>query len=555
VLTAGRRHEPGSPYPGYNRAPLAGVGEDASDPRIHLRQIWRYRWVLLGVALLIPALVYVVSALLPKTYEATATLEASSSSEAARGVQLVETDDVARKAARELGGTDTPEDLERKVSAGSTGDAAGPGQEQEGSQLFEVTASADDGQDAAAIANAFADSYVAARRSEIEDEIQDTLASLGLARGEPAGDLNIDSLPPADQIPGAEQFEKQQGKLLAQELQKLQNLQRDALSRAAIIERAEPPDGPSSPRPLVNTAVAAVFSLLLAGGLAVVLSAFDRRLQGGDQLEELLDVPLLATIPEAAFATQPPPPSSKEAFHALRANLTYLNPERPLESLIVVSPGEAEGGTTVAVNLAVAFAEADHDVVLIDADLRRPGVSDRLGAAEAPYGLEDVAIHGKDLDTALVDVDVDAETGRLRVLSGGAPPANAPALLSSDSVRALLKAIRERADLVVIDAPPLLAVSDAVPLLAQTSGAVLVARSGHTGRRAVVRARSLVEGARGTLLGAVATGIRPGPFEATDYTSGYGGRDGAGTPSAGAGDGNSSGFLGRLRSLFGAGQE
>jgi succinoglycan biosynthesis transport protein ExoP len=436
---------------------LAGTREEPSDPRTPLRHVWRYRWVLIAVALGIPALVYIVSSLLPKTYEATATIQVPSQSTAERAAEFLQTRTSAKRAARELDAS--PEQAEALL-ADITATAAAPPRtgSTTGPKLLSITAEADAPERAAEIANAF--------------------AGVKLAAG-----------PESPEIP------------------------------VVVVERATRPDGPAAPEPLRNTAVAFVFSILLAGGLGIVLTAFDRRLRDPGELEAMLDRPLLATVPETEFAARPAE-AAAEPFQMLRANLTYLNPDRALRTVVVVSPGADEGTTTVAVNLARAAAEADLDVVLVDADLRKSSVTRRLDL-EPPYGLEDVLVNGKGLDDALVDVDVDTESGRLRVLSAGAPPANPSALLGSAAMRSFLTSISESTDLVVVDTPPLLAVGDAVPLLAQASGVLLVARLDSTGRDGVRRAAELIAAARGTLLGGVVTGTGTGPFGGDAYGYGY----------------------------------
>ncbi|HWW66821.1 MAG TPA: CpsD/CapB family tyrosine-protein kinase, partial [Solirubrobacterales bacterium] len=162
---------------------------------------------------------------------------------------------------------------------------------------------------------------------------------------------------------------------------------------------------------------------------------------------------------------------------------------------------------TVATNLALAFAQDERDVVLVDADLRRPQAAMRLGC-DADSGLGAVLVGERTTEEALVEVD--ASGGRLRVLPAGLPPPNPAVLLGSRRMRSLLEDLAIEADIVVIDTPAMLAVSDAIPLLEQVAGTVLVARIGRTTRQSLVKTRQVVAAAGGVVLGVVATGARAG---------------------------------------------
>jgi capsular exopolysaccharide synthesis family protein len=176
--------------------------------------------------------------------------------------------------------------------------------------------------------------------------------------------------------------------------------------------------------------------------------------------------------------------------------------------VIVTSPMHGEGKTTVATNLAIALAQDERDVILVDGDLRRPQVMSRFGSG-MQGGLDAVLLGERHLDDALLELEVEG-TGRLRLLPGGATAPNPAVLLGSRRMRSLLGELSARTDIVVLDTPPILAVSDAIPLLDDVSGTVLVARVDYSSRDAVQRAAQVIEAAGGSLLGAVATGTTAG---------------------------------------------
>jgi capsular exopolysaccharide synthesis family protein len=174
--------------------------------------------------------------------------------------------------------------------------------------------------------------------------------------------------------------------------------------------------------------------------------------------------------------------------------------------VLVSSPAQGDGKTTVATNLARAAALAGKDVILVDADLRRPQVATRFDV-ESTAGLGGVLVGEAGLDEAFVEPDLDKPAGgRLRALPAGPPPPNPSELLASQRMKDLLERLVGMCDLVVIDSTPLLTVSDSIPLIELVSGIVAVARLDSTSKDAVRRLESVISNAGGTLLGTVATG-------------------------------------------------
>jgi capsular exopolysaccharide synthesis family protein len=263
-----------------------------------------------------------------------------------------------------------------------------------------------------------------------------------------------------------------------------------------------------------------VIALLLGVLLAFLRERLDLRIRSPHELEELTGLPLLTSLPESAFPDQAPSSAEGEAFQTLRASLTYYNVDRPLRTIIVASPQKGDGKTTVATNLAVSLARGGKDVILVDADLRRPQVASRLGVT-AETGLAAVLSDQATADETLIDVHVVTD-GTLRVLPAGPPPPNPSELLSSDRARALILELGQKADIVVIDSTPILPVSDVLPLLREATGVVAVSKLGKTNRESMRRFLEVVTMAGGTVLGLVATNARAGGLY-DGYGYGYGG--------------------------------
>jgi capsular exopolysaccharide synthesis family protein len=281
---------------------------------------------------------------------------------------------------------------------------------------------------------------------------------------------------------------------------------------ASTVQAAMPNDTPIGPHPRRAVELGLVIGILLAVAAVMLLDNADRRLRSPDELEEFTMLPLLAAIAPSAFHDElETTPVDAEAFQTLRTSLTYFTIDKKVRSVLITSPGEQEGKSTVAVRLALASARAGLDVVLVDADLRRAGATAKLGI-QPTHGLGLVLAEQRPVESALFDLPLGRDdTGRLRVLGAGPPPPNPAALITSNEMRTLIRTLEDVADLVVIDTPAALAVSDAVPLMQSVSGIVLVARINRSSRDTVRRLQKIILSAHGNLLGVVATGVTSGP--------------------------------------------
>ena len=299
---------------------------------------------------------------------------------------------------------------------------------------------------------------------------------------------------------------------LQQQLNQLRAARATQGNQAAILQAATPSATPVGPQMRRTVELGLVIGLLLALGAIALAENADRRLRTPDDLEGMTDLPLLAAIPPSAFSGQLDTGNEdEEAFHMLRTALMYFNVDRRLDSVVVTSPGEKDGKTTVATRLALVTARTGLHVVLVDADLRRAQVSARLGI-QAQEGLGAVLAGQRSLSEELVDYPIaDPGSGRLTVLPAGPPPPNPAVLLSSEEMQRVLRKLEADSDLVIIDTPAALAVSDPVPLMPSVTGIILVARMNRSSRETIRRLQRMVESAHGTLLGVVATGVTAGP--------------------------------------------
>jgi receptor protein-tyrosine kinase len=203
-----------------------------------------------------------------------------------------------------------------------------------------------------------------------------------------------------------------------------------------------------------------------------------------------------------------------EAFRVLRTNMEFLDVDATSKAFVVTSSVPGEGKSTTATNAALAFAVAGRNVLLVDADLRRPQVAKLLGLVDN-VGLTTVLAGQASVDDAL---QVHAESG-LSVLASGAVPPNPAELLQSRAMQDLLDLLRDRFAVIVIDAPPLLPVTDAALLASEADGAVIVVRHGQTTKEQLRGAVDRLAGVDAQMLGVVFNMI---PERGAGYGYGYG---------------------------------
>jgi capsular exopolysaccharide synthesis family protein len=313
---------------------------------------------------------------------------------------------------------------------------------------------------------------------------------------------------------------------LTQEVNRIEEVGANGTSlfTVSVVEPATLPTTPTYPRPKLNLALGLVVGLAVGVGTAVLLETLDTRVKTVTALAEIAGAPLLGALasdpeiqrhPVIVRDRQHSPQS--EAFRGIRTNLQFVDVDRRPRTILVTSALPREGKTTVAVNLAVALAEAGAAVALVEADLRRPSVADRMGL-EGGSGLTDVLIGRAGIGEVIHQYGTG---GRLWVLTSGALPPNPSELLGSEQMRTTLKEL-QRVTFVIIDAPPLLPVTDAAVLAALTDGAILVTAVSSTRREQVRLAVERLEAVGGRLLGVVANRASTRGADAYAYAYGYG---------------------------------
>jgi capsular exopolysaccharide synthesis family protein len=312
--------------------------------------------------------------------------------------------------------------------------------------------------------------------------------------------------------------------------QQLQTLEALQTSNASLVRKATGAVQ-VQPRPFRNGFVGLALGLIVGIGLALLWEALDTRVRSAEDIEHRLGLPLLARLSEPSRRLQrknalamiaDPTGHQAESFRMLRTNIDFVNLDRDARVIMVTSALDREGKSTTIANLAVAFARTGRRVVLVDLDLRRPALAGFFGLS-GQEGLTNVALGERFLDEVIKYVAVEpkgagrspvsgngsgAIEGVLELLLAGPSPPAAGEFAASSAVGEILNELRERADLVLVDAPPLLQVGDAVTLTGRVDALFVVTRL-KTLRRAVLKELSRVlDASPGEKLGFVLTGAK-----------------------------------------------
>lgn len=291
-----------------------------------------------------------------------------------------------------------------------------------------------------------------------------------------------------------------------------------------VIDHAMVPLAPVRPKKAQDIAVGLLIGMMLGITVAFAQEGLDSSVKNAEDVERLVSAPALAVIPEASSVGSRRPwlagnggkvplddsaiplavlkaPTSPlaEAYRTLRTSILLSTAPRPPQTILVTSPHSSEGKTCTSLNLALSLAQRGGQVLIVDGDLRKPGVGKALGITEKK-GLSGVLTGAHTLEEALVHLESPAN---LWVLPAGPHPPNPAELLSSTSMEQLLGTLRQRFDHVILDSPPLLVVTDATILSTLVDGVVLVTESGVTQRNALARSYKILQSTGGRILGIV----------------------------------------------------
>ncbi|HEV2883996.1 MAG TPA: polysaccharide biosynthesis tyrosine autokinase [Pyrinomonadaceae bacterium] len=304
-----------------------------------------------------------------------------------------------------------------------------------------------------------------------------------------------------------------------------------------VVDYAAVPKAPVGPRRMQGVMLALLLTLAFGVALSLFLEYLDDTVKTPGDVESGLRLPSLAIIPIAGKSTQRFLPVSKalqrtngngggpellinthgpslqaEAYKHLRTSILLSTPGRSPRTLLVTSSVPAEGKTTTVLNTATVLAQTGANVLVIDADMRRPRLHKVLGleGGEGLSGILSNEITEADLLTRVEQY----QDSSVYLLSSGALPPNPAELIGSSQMQRLLQIGCEHFDYIVIDSPPIASFTDGVLISALVDGVILVVQGGKTSRQVVRRTRQMLQEIGAKIIGVV---LNKADVRANDY--------------------------------------
>jgi capsular exopolysaccharide synthesis family protein len=287
---------------------------------------------------------------------------------------------------------------------------------------------------------------------------------------------------------------------------------------AKIWERAEKSLYPAKPNVPAYMALAALVGLVVGVGLAFFIEYLDTSVKTLDDVEKYLDIPVLAVIPKGVgqlIKLRGDTPDA-EAYRILRANIEFNKPDRNANTFTLVSGGPGEGKSTTLNNLAFVCAQGGYNVLVVDADLRRP-TQHRFFDQDNSVGLTDYLTGKASLDEITRTTKID----NLSFIPSGLLPGDAIGILNSQRMVDGIAKLKRQYDLVFFDAPPILGVSDGSVLASEVDMAVMVVQHRRFPRAMLQRVKQAVIHSGGTLVGVVLNNVDNRHDDGYSYYSSY----------------------------------
>lgn len=296
-------------------------------------------------------------------------------------------------------------------------------------------------------------------------------------------------------------------------------------NNVSIIDRADPPVRPVSPRPLLNLALALFAGLLIGGTYVAVREHFDDAIRSGDDIESKLGVGMIGLVPALPAGVEPYAELQKvrsdvsEAYYALRAALELATPTGAPRSMMITSSGPSEGKSTTSYALARGFAQIGRRVLLIDSDMRKPAQHKHLNVSNK-IGLANLLTR----QATIQEVLQHTEISNLDFIPAGPVPINPAELIAGPALDQLIKQMTGTYDIVLVDSPPVLGLADAPTLASHVDTVLFIVQANHVHGRQARTALNRLKTVRASIVGAVLTKFDADAFGTSNlgYSYSYG---------------------------------
>lgn len=285
-----------------------------------------------------------------------------------------------------------------------------------------------------------------------------------------------------------------------------------------IWERAEISDFPVKPNVWLNMALGTVVGLVFGVGLAFFIEYLDTSVKTMEDVESLLQVPVLAVVPKniSILLNEPPDNPDAEAYRIMRTNMEFNRKNPDANTITVVSGGTGEGKSTTLSNIAFTFARGGYSTLIVDADLRRPSQHRILGLGNET-GLTDYLTSDIELEEVVIQTKVD----NLYLLTSGKLPADAVGILNSQRMVEFIEEVKSRFDIIFFDSPPILGVSDASVLSSAVDLTIIVVQHRRFPRAMLQRVKQAVLNVGGNIVGVVLNNVDVRHDQHYEYYTSY----------------------------------
>jgi len=203
-----------------------------------------------------------------------------------------------------------------------------------------------------------------------------------------------------------------------------------------------------------------------------------------------------------------------EQYRLIRNNIHFSSVDTIIKSIVVTSAESGDGKSTTAANLAIVLAQNGKNVLLVDADLRKPTVHYAFSISNL-NGITSVLTKDSSLDMAVTRCDIP----NIDILTSGPIPPNPSELLDSQAMHLIMEKVKDCYDYIIYDSPPILAVTDSQTIASKCDGVVMVIGSGKTHKEQALKAKTLLEKAGSRIIGVVINGVEE---KMTGYYGHYG---------------------------------